>query len=426
MGNMTMPGTHADYVAEDQERGTFRVNRRAFVDQDVLDHERRLIFDCCWLYLAHESEIPAKGDFLTRDVGGRELIFVRGTDGVARAFFNTCPHRGAMVCREKRGHEKMFRCFYHAWTFALDGKLIQRPEAERYSPAAQDGMHNLVPVAQLEQYRGLWFVNFDANAMDLHTYLAGAKEYIDLTVDQSAVAMEIVGGNQEYGFAANWKLLAENSFDSYHGLSTHATYFDYVVAAGGQLGNNLTSIQEPRDLGNGHAVIEYGAPWGRPIAKPVASWGNEGAAECAEIHGRLVQRFGKERADRIAYHNFNMVIFPNFVINNIMAITFRTFYPQSADRQHVKAWTLAPTDESAAMRQRRLYNFLEFLGPGGFATPDDCEALRLCQQGYKNLTNAGWNDISKGMGQKNIISNDEEQMRVFWREWRRRLTDITV
>ncbi|HIE82619.1 MAG TPA: aromatic ring-hydroxylating dioxygenase subunit alpha [Dehalococcoidia bacterium] len=411
-------------VAEDNERGTFLVNRRAFVDPNILLKEHQAIFDKCWLYLGHESELPKKGEFLTRKVGGRELIFVRDSEDKYRAFFNTCPHRGAMVCREKQGNGKMFRCFYHAWTFDLTGKLIQRPEGERYSEAAQEGMHDLVPVAQLDNYRGLYFANYDQDAVDLVTYLAGAIEYIDLTLDQSEVAMEIVGGIQEYGFQANWKLLAENSFDGYHGLPTHSTYFDYVQAAGGQLGESLTLTSEPHDLGNGHAAIEYGAPWGRPIAKPVAAWGNEGAAECAAIRDRLEERFGKERADRIAFNNFNMVIFPNFVINNIMAITFRTFYPEAPDKQHVKAWTLAPVDESAAMRERRLYNFLEFLGPGGFATPDDCEALRLCQEGYQNLASAGWNDISKGMGQDPIISNDEEQMRIFWREWGRRILEL--
>ena len=422
MASIPLQTEHDSCVIENRQQGTFLVNRRVFVAPDVLAREQEQIFDKCWLYLGHESEVANAGDFLTRDVGGRELIFVRDQDGTVRAFFNTCPHRGALVCQEKHGQGKMFRCIYHAWTFDLQGKLIQRPEADRYTSATQAGMHDLVPVPQLESYRGLYFVNYDAQADDLVTYLAGAVEYIDLTIDHSEVAMEIVGGIQEYGFQANWKLLAENSFDGYHGLPTHATYFDYVMAAGGQLGENLTNISEPRDLGNGHAVIEYGAPWGRPIAKPVAAWGNEGAAECAEIRVRLEQRFGKERAERIAYNNFNMLIFPNFVINNIMAITFRTFFPQGADKQTVKAWTLAPADESAAMRKRRLYNFLEFLGPGGFATPDDCEALRLCQQGYKNLSCAGWNDISKGMGQESLVSNDEEQMRVFWREWDRRMS----
>jgi len=421
--NIPVQNISDPFVVEDSERGTFLVNRRAFVDPDILAREKALIFDQCWLYLAHESELPKSGDFLTRAVGGRELLFVRGKDGVARAFFNTCPHRGAMVCREKRGKGKLFTCLYHAWTFDLEGNLVQRPESERYSPAAQEGMHNLVPVARLESYRGLYFVNFDADAMSLEDYLAGSIEYIDLTMDHSEVAMEIVGGDQEYGFQANWKLLAENSFDSYHGLPTHSTYFDYVTAAGGQLGESLTGVSEPKDLGNGHAVIEYGAPWGRPIAKPVAAWGQEGEEECAAILARLTERFGKERAERIAYNNFNMVIFPNFVINNIMAITLRTFFPEAPDRQKVKAWTLAPVDESEKMRERRLYNFLEFLGPGGFATPDDCEALKLCQAGYKNIAGASWNDISKGMGQNEIISNDEEQMRIFWREWDRRMAE---
>jgi p-cumate 2,3-dioxygenase alpha subunit len=413
------------YVVEDPGRGLFRVNRRTFVDPEILEREQRLIFDQCWLYLAHASEIPNPGDFLTRKVGGRELIFVHGKDGTVRAFFNTCPHRGAMVCRERQGNDKMFRCFYHAWTFNLEGRLITRPEANRYSQDIEPGTHDLVPVARLDQYRGLYFVNYHLGAVDLATYLADAKEYIDLTMDQSEVGMEVVGGIQEYGFDANWKLLAENSFDAYHGLPTHATYFDYVVAAGGQMGDVDVKMNEPRALGNGHAVIEYGAPWGRPVAKPVAAWGEDGAETTAAIRAALEARFGKERAHRIAYHNFNMVVFPNFVINNIMAITLRTFFPESPGKQHVKAWTLAPRDETPAMRKRRLYNFLEFLGPGGFATPDDCEALRLCQKGYQNLKAAGWNDISKGMGMDKQITNDEEQMRIFWREWNRRMSGGT-
>ncbi|MFN0303385.1 MAG: Rieske 2Fe-2S domain-containing protein, partial [Burkholderiales bacterium] len=38
-------------------------------------------------------------------------------DGVVRAFFNACTHRGNVVCREKSGSARAFMCFYHAWTF---------------------------------------------------------------------------------------------------------------------------------------------------------------------------------------------------------------------------------------------------------------------------------------------------------------------
>ena len=76
------------------------------------------------------------------DVFGCPLVGVSDTppDRV-RAFFNTCPHRGAMVCREKHGNEKMFRCFYHAWAFDLQGKLVNRPGTERYAEGSNaDGV----------------------------------------------------------------------------------------------------------------------------------------------------------------------------------------------------------------------------------------------------------------------------------------------
>jgi p-cumate 2,3-dioxygenase alpha subunit len=114
-----------------------------------------------------------------------------------------------------------------------------------------------------------------------------------------------------------------------------------------------------------------------------------------------------------------MLIFPNLVVNDIMAVTVRTFMPTAPDRMDVTAWEMAPRAELPQLRQRRLDSFLTFLGPAGFATPDDVEALESCQQGF---TSGGveWNDISRGMARE-PEGNDEAQMRVFWRRWARQM-----
>jgi p-cumate 2,3-dioxygenase alpha subunit len=130
-----------------------------------------------------------------------------------------------------------------------------------------------------------------------------------------------------------------------------------------------------------------------------------------------VARLGRERADRIAFSNRNMFIFPNLVINDIMAITVRTYYPTAPDAMQVFGWALAPQEESAWARKFRLSNFLEFLGPGGFATPDDVEALEQCQRGFENHREVPWSDISKGMGKAQASYDDELQMRAFWTRW---------
>jgi len=121
----------------------------------------------------------------------------------------------------------------------------------------------MTPVARFESYRDLYFVSFDRNIVSLSDYLAGAKEYIDLICDQTDAGMNIVPGTQEYSIRANWKLLTENSIDGYHAATTHASYFDYLGKTTDMaLGDVATRpAGYGYDLGNGHAVIEYPAPW---------------------------------------------------------------------------------------------------------------------------------------------------------------------
>lgn len=404
----------------DQERQRFKVSRRSFMDPRILQQEYRTIFEKCWLYIGHASELEKPGDFVTRVIARRSLLFTRDAQNRINAFFNACPHRGAQVCRERKGNAKSFQCFYHGWVFGADGALRSQPGQECYPDDFNaDGSANLVPVPRIDSYRGFWFICFDRNVQSLSDYLAGAREWIDIVADQSEVGMTLVGGTQEYQIRANWKLLTENSIDGYHAINTHATYVDYLKNSQGSM-SPVPFEGTGYDLGNGHAVIEYRAPWGRPVAQWIPLWGEDGRRELDEVYARLVQRFGRERADRIAFSNRNMFIFPNLVINDIMAITVRTYFPTAPDAMQVFGWALAPKEESPWARKYRLSNFLEFLGPGGFATPDDVEALEQCQRGFENMREAPWSDISKGMGKAHVNYDDELQMRAFWMQWQQR------
>ncbi|MBJ7575556.1 aromatic ring-hydroxylating dioxygenase subunit alpha [Luteimonas sp. MC1828] len=402
----------------------FRVSREAFVREDVMDAEYARIFDKCWLYVGHESEFKKPGDFVARTVARRNLLVTKNNEGEIGAFFNTCPHRGATVCREPRGNAKNFQCFYHGWVFGCDGKLKSQPGKESYCEDFNaEGRGNLMPVPRFAIYAGFCFVSYDPDIVPLEDYLAGAREYLDLVSKYSEAGMGVNEGMQEYAIRANWKLLVENSIDGYHAVSTHATYLDYLKNTNGSLSSTkLEGIS--RDLGNGHAVLEYAAPWGRPIASWVPLFGEDGKGEIEAIHARLVELHGQEMADRMAFKNRNILIFPNLVINDIMAITVRTFYPQSPDYMLINGWSLAPNEESEWARKYRLSNFLEFLGPGGFATPDDVEALESCQNGFKNHRQVPWSDISKGMSKDVPSYDDELQMRAFWSRWNQHINGL--
>lgn len=412
----------ATQIIDDRVGARFLVPRLAFTSQAIFEREYAAIFDRCWLYLGHASELPGPGSFLTRTVARRPVLFNRDGEGEYHALLNVCPHRGAVVCRERRGTSPAFMCMYHGWTFGSDGHLMTLPGSSGY-PAGfkRDPQKQMVPVPRMERFGDFFFLSFAPDGEDLATFLAEAGDVLNLVAEHSASGMQIVGGTQEYAIRGNWKLLAENSFDGYHAACTHSTYLDYLKNANGALGATpLAGVG--RNLGNGHAMVEYSAPWGRPIANWVPLWGDQGKAEIDAINVALEARVGADRADRIARLNRNMVIFPNLVVNDIMAITVRTFFPTAPDYVEVNAWALAPREESDWLRKYRLYNFTEFLGPGGFATPDDVEAIEKCQTGYAASAEAQYNDISKGMARSDGPSfDDEEQMRAYWREWDRRL-----
>jgi p-cumate 2,3-dioxygenase subunit alpha len=402
----------------DPQRNLFQVARQTFVEPDILEAERSRIFDTCWLYIGHTSELKKPGDFSSRSVGGRRLLFNRDAQGKIHAFLNSCPHRGATVCRERTGNAKTFTCGYHGWVFGAEGKLRNIPGAEHYCDGFNDDGHaDLMPVPRLESYRDFWFVCFDPGAVSLEQYLGAAGEYLDLVADHSEAGMEILSGMQEYQINANWKLLVENSIDGYHAPITHSTYIDYLRNANGPeniaLGSGLG-----KDLGNGHSVIEYTSAWARPIARWLPQMGEAGKTEVEAIFAKLVQRHGQQRAERIANFNRNLLIFPNLIVLDIMAVSVRTFYPRAPGMMEVYGWAMGPAEESDWLRKFRLENFLEFIGPGGFATPDDIEMLEQCQAGYANLKEAGWNDISKGMPAGEMANHrDERQIRAFWVRW---------
>ena len=68
------------------------------------------------------------------------------------------------------------------------------------------------------------------------------------------------------------------------------------------------------------------------------------------------------------------------------------------------------------------------VGPAGFGTPDDVEAIEASQRGYKGAEDyGGWNDISAGVSPKDPASfikhGDEGRMRVFWTKWQEYLSN---
>ena len=421
-----MATTQSDFVIDDRDTPRFRVHRSTMADPEILERERKEIFDRSWLYVGHESEIENSFDFRTRDVGGRPIIFTRHSDGSIKVFVNSCPHRGMAIETRPEGSGRFLKCFYHGWSFNTEGTLVALPDEASYGPDFDRHNLCLATPPKVESYRGFVFLSWDPDIIDLITYLAGAADVLDLFADQSDEGMKVIGGSHLYAAKANWKLLSENSYDGYHATTTHHRYLSMLKASGKNLREVFSGHGGPSlgwDLGNGHAVIGgadgsrgHNTGLGRDLPTDDAL-----AAQVAR-RNHMAEQYGEAWANRM-FSSRNLVIFPNLaIVDLVMGVTIRTYYPVSPDYMEITAWSLQPYDDHPVLRDMRQENFLTFWGPAGLATPDDIEALERCQKGFTARDVAPWNDISRGMVRQSPTYSDELQMRTFWREWDRRIS----
>jgi p-cumate 2,3-dioxygenase subunit alpha len=417
-------------IIDKPDEGLFRVRRSAMTSSEILEQEREQVFDRCWLYVGHDSEVEKAGEFRRRNVAGRPLLLIRGNDNKVRVLYNSCTHRGATVCKEDEGHATGFTCLYHAWSFNNKGELVAVPDPGGYGDRFDKASLSLKSPPRVEQYRGFYFVNYDANAESLESYLDPIRELIDLTLDSAEVlgGWRILHGTAKYSLKTNWKLLVENSYDGYHLPSVHHTYIDYLKWRQRNVGINnpnptgsdaasATTLKRTRSFAarNGHGGMIHRAE-GRAIANPSPLWSEGTKKEVLRVKAELIARFGEKRGRQMSEVSRHICIFPNLIFQDSQTgFRLRQIWPVRPDLIDVLQWDLVPRDEREDLRASRMEYSLAFLGPGGLATPDDAEALEACQRGF-GAREVEWSDISRGM-QREPQMNDELQMRSFWRQW---------
>jgi Rieske 2Fe-2S family protein len=127
---------------------------RYFYDPDIYTREQERLFGQMWTCVGRADALPAAGDFKTVELAGESVLIVRGRDGELRAFLNVCRHRGARLSLEPCGNTgAAIQCMYHAWSYALDGRLIGAPNIARDESLDRETL-GLVPV-HLDVWEGL-------------------------------------------------------------------------------------------------------------------------------------------------------------------------------------------------------------------------------------------------------------------------------
>jgi len=195
-----------------------------YTDPTLADLENQRLFRRSWHYVGRTDQLDAPGRFFTCEVAGVPLVVVRDRELRLRALVNVCRHRGAQVVREDCGTRKTLQCFYHAWTYGLDGALRTVPRGEREQSLDKDRL-GLLP-ASVETWGPFVFVHLDPDPPALAETLGELPTLLaEGGIDLSRMRFH---SRVHYTVESNWKVAVENYLECYHCPVAHPGFSDVI------------------------------------------------------------------------------------------------------------------------------------------------------------------------------------------------------
>ncbi len=189
--------------------------KSVYTSPDFAAAEQRHIFARDWLCAGRADALKEPGDYLTMQIAGEPVIILRDRDGALRGMSNVCRHRMSTLL-EGRGHVRAITCPYHAWTYNLDGTLRGAPAMTLNEGFCKDAIR--LPQIRVVNWLGWVLVTLDPDAPDPATRLKPVEDLVGY-LDMSTYTETF---REDFRWATNWKVLAENFMESYHLPACHA------------------------------------------------------------------------------------------------------------------------------------------------------------------------------------------------------------
>lgn len=197
-----------------------------FLERDYFEREQQAVFRRFPVPVIPSNMIAEPGRVIAHDGYGLPLILTRDRDGKVHAFVNACRHKGSKVVEKCESFKaNVLSCPYHAWSYALDGRLVGLPREEMF-PGIEKKDHGLIELPSREA-GGLIWVHLDCNATEDFSHIADA---LVEDLDALGVPSSFTYGHKSFDLNANWKLVLEPFLEGYHVQRLHAQSIGQLFA----------------------------------------------------------------------------------------------------------------------------------------------------------------------------------------------------
>ncbi|MEM1303175.1 MAG: aromatic ring-hydroxylating dioxygenase subunit alpha, partial [Pseudomonadota bacterium] len=212
--------------------------------------------------------LPEPRAYRTFTIAGQPVLIIRDRDGHLQGFFNTCRHRGSILCSEPEGklNKYLITCPYHQWVYDLTGRL--RGTGPMRDVDGFDKEDYPLLRVSLAEWGGFVFVNLDPDAQDFETVFGVETDY----VANWPLSDMRVGHNYTKVLNCNWKVFWENFNECLHCPNIHPELSELVPIYG-------RAIMARRDDPNWKEHADDDTPQiGGGLRDGAQSWSMDGCA----------------------------------------------------------------------------------------------------------------------------------------------------
>jgi Rieske 2Fe-2S family protein len=182
-----------------------------YTDPGHFAAEMERIYCDMWLCAGRTEQISEAGRYFVKRVGNASVIILRDASGKVRAHHNVCRHRGTLLCGESEGRfAGRIQCGYHAWTYGLDGALVNAPHMEKVE-GFREADYPLRAVA-VDTWDGHIFINLSERPTPFADHVAGLPaKFRPWGMEELRLVERRVDTLE-----ANWKLIIQNYSECLH------------------------------------------------------------------------------------------------------------------------------------------------------------------------------------------------------------------
>lgn len=204
-------------------RPGFSLAQPFYSDALIFERDMQRVFQQHWLFVGHVSRLRRQGDFFLFTIGAESIIVVRGKEEQLHALFNVCRHRGSRICLQPQGNRRTLVCPYHAWTYALNGKLLSAPAM----PAGFDASEFSLRPCHVRVVEGLIFICMAKKPPEFDSAFRDWEQFLK----PHGLARAKIAKSLTWEVNANWKLVVENFGECYHCGPAHPEYCSVMAHA---------------------------------------------------------------------------------------------------------------------------------------------------------------------------------------------------